>query len=233
MPVGSSIKPIAVYAPAIENGKNIGSVYYDYAMPIEGWDSAKGYPANNSRSYSGLVTMRKAFVNSLNTSAAQALLYDVGIENSYNTLVNLGVKPEHISKTGSGLALGSSGITPLEMAGAFSAIANMGVYVEPIAFTKILDKNGNVVIDMIQCKIRSKINIAAKCFSVACGVQGLRRERCPAGQISGHCCLYIIAASCVTRGCLNRAFRPLGGNDKPKRRLTGEHEPDHLSRAGH
>ncbi len=157
MPVGSSIKPIAVYAPAIENGKNIGSVYYDYAMPLEGWDSAKGYPANNSRSYSGLVTMRKAFVNSLNTSAAQALLYDVGIENSYNTLVNLGVKPEHISKTGSGLALGSSGITPLEMAGAFSAIANMGEYVEPIAFTKVERADGTVRIDMLKQQERRRV----------------------------------------------------------------------------
>ncbi len=149
MPVGSSIKPIAVYAPAIEAGKGTGSIYYDYAMKIDGWDSDKGYPANNSRSYSGRVTMRRAFVNSLNTSAAQALLYDVGIENSFNTLVNLGINPDHISKTGSGLALGSSGITPLEMAGAFSAIANMGIYVEPIAFTRVEDKNGNVIIDML------------------------------------------------------------------------------------
>lgn len=157
MPVGSSIKPIAVYAPAIEAGKGTGSVYYDYAMKIEGWDSEKGYPANNSRSYSGRVTMRRAFVNSLNTSAAQALLYDVGIDNSFNTLVNLGVNPEHISKTGSGLALGSSGITPLEMAGAFSAIANMGVYVEPIAFTRVEDKNGNVIIDMLSKQDKHRV----------------------------------------------------------------------------
>lgn len=157
MPVGSAIKPIAVYAPAIEAGKSIGSVYYDYAMPLEGWDSAKGYPANNSRSYSGLVTMRKAFVNSLNTSAAQALLYDVGIENSYNTLISLGVDPDHISKTGSGLALGSSGITPLEMAGAFSAIANMGEYIEPIAFTKVERADGSVRIDMLQQQERRRV----------------------------------------------------------------------------
>ncbi len=148
MPVGSSIKPIAVYGPAIERGCGTGSIYYDYQMKINGWDSEKGYPANNSRTYSGLVTMRRAFVGSLNTSAAQALLYDVGIEDSYNTLINLGVKPEHISKTASGLALGSSGIPPIEMAGAFSCIANGGIYIEPIAFTKITDKNGNIIVDM-------------------------------------------------------------------------------------
>ena len=76
-------------------------------------------------------------------------MYDVGLDRAYDTLVQLGVDPEHISKTGSGLALGSSGITPLEMAGAFSCIANMGVYNEPIAFTKLEDKNGNVIIDML------------------------------------------------------------------------------------
>ncbi len=149
MPVGSSIKPIAVYGPAIEKGCGVGSVYYDYQMKINGWDSEKGYPANNSRTYSGLVTMRRAFVGSLNTSAAQALLYDVGLDDSYNTLIKLGVDPDHISKTGSGLALGSSGIPPLEMAGAFSCIANGGIYIEPIAFTKITDKNGNVIVDML------------------------------------------------------------------------------------
>ncbi len=148
MPVGSSIKPIAVYGPAIERGAGTGTIYYDYQMRIDGWGSASGYPANNNRTYEGRVTMRRAFTASLNTTAAQALLYDVGIENSYNTLVQLGVDPEHISKTGSGLALGSSGITPLEMAGAFSCIANMGVYIEPIAFTKVVDKNGNVIVDM-------------------------------------------------------------------------------------
>ncbi len=151
MPVGSSIKPLSVYGPAIEKGKGIGSVFYDFQMRIQGWgtEADKGYPANNSRSYNnGPVQMRKAFVNSLNTTAAQALMYDVTLDTAYDYLVKLGVNPDHISKTGSGLALGSSGITPIEMAGAYTAIANMGVYIQPIAFTKIVDKFGNVVVDM-------------------------------------------------------------------------------------
>ena len=158
MPVGSSIKPLAVYGPAIEKGAGIGTVYYDYQMKINGWDSVNGYPANNSRKYNNApVTMRKAFVNSLNVTAAQALMYDVGLDDAYNTLVNLGVKPEHISKTGSGLALGSSGIPPLEMAGAFSTIANMGVYTQPIAFTKVTDKNGNVILDMLSKQQKRRV----------------------------------------------------------------------------
>ncbi len=167
MPVGSSIKPIAVYAPAIEKGSGIGTVYYDYQMKIEGWVSENGYPANNSRTYAGRVNMRTAFVNSLNTSAAQALLYDVGLDTSYNTLVKLGVDPEHISKTGSGLALGSSGITPLEMAGAFSAVANLGTYIEPIAFTRVEDKNGNVIIDMLAKQEKHRVFTESTAWQVA------------------------------------------------------------------
>ncbi len=151
MPVGSSIKPISVYAPAIEKGAGIGSVYYDFQMRIKGWgtDADKGYPANNSRSYNNApVQMRRAITASLNTTAAQALMYDVGLDDSYNYLKKMGVPEEHISKTGSGLALGSSGITPLEMAGAYTAIANLGTYIEPIAFTKIVDKDGNIIVDM-------------------------------------------------------------------------------------
>ena len=157
MPVGSSIKPIAVYAPAIERGSGIGTVYYDQKIKIDGWGSVKGYPENNSRTYAGWVTMKESFTRSLNTGAAQALLYDVGLDESFNTLVSLGVDPDHISKTGSGLALGSSGITPLEMAGAFSAIANMGVYIEPIAFTKVVDKTGNVIVDMVARQDRHRV----------------------------------------------------------------------------
>lgn len=149
MPVGSSIKPLAVYGPAIENGSGAGTVYYNFAQKIDGWDSELGYPMNNTRTYPGWMTMRTAIVASYNVTAAQALMYDVGLDQAYAQLVKLGVNEEHISKTGSGLALGSSGITPLEMAGAFSAIANMGVYNEPIAFTKIENSNGDTVLDML------------------------------------------------------------------------------------
>lgn len=167
MPVGSAIKPIAVYAPAIEKGSGVGTVYYDEKMKIDGWESVNGYPMNNSRTYSGRVTMRKAFVNSLNTSAAQALLYDVTIKDSVQTLKELGVSPSHISETGSGLALGSSGITPLEMAGAFSTIANLGVYIEPIAFTKVTDKEGNVIVDMLSRQDRHRVFKESTAWQVA------------------------------------------------------------------
>ena len=157
MPVGSSIKPLTVYGPAIENGSGAGTVYYNAQHTIEGWNSTLGYPMNNNRTYPGWMTMRTAITASYNTTAATALMYDVGLDQAAETLEKLGVVPEHISKTGSGLALGSSGITPVEMAGAFSAIANMGLYLEPIAFTKVTDASGNVIIDMLDRQEKTRV----------------------------------------------------------------------------
>ena len=146
MPVGSSIKPIAVYAPAIDKGYSDGTVVPNLPLPIDGWDSEKGYPAGGNRFY-GPVTLRTALVNSLNSATAYTLLQLVGMQDSKNYLIDLGVNPAHISVTGSGLALGTSGITPIEMAGAYATIANSGVYLEPMSFKYVTDKDGNVILD--------------------------------------------------------------------------------------
>ena len=146
MPVGSSIKPIAVYAPAIDKGYSDGTVVPNLPLPIDGWDSEKGYPAGGNKYY-GPVTLRTALVNSLNSATAYTLLQLVGLQDSKNYLIDLGVNPAHISVTGAGLALGTSGITPIEMAGAYATIANSGVYLEPMSFKYVTDKDGNVILD--------------------------------------------------------------------------------------
>lgn len=146
MPVGSSIKPIAVYAPAIDKGYSDGSVIPNLPVPIDGWDSEKGYPAGGNSKY-GPVTLRSGLVSSLNSATAYALMNLVGLDDSYNYLLQMGINPAHISKTGAGLALGTSGITPIEMAGAYATIANSGVYLEPLSFTRVVDKDDNVILD--------------------------------------------------------------------------------------
>ena len=64
-------------------------------------------------------------------------------------LYKLGVSEASLegTATGSGLAMGGSNITPIEMAGAYATIARGGEYKQPVSFTKVLDANGNVVID--------------------------------------------------------------------------------------
>ncbi len=151
MPVGSSIKPISVYAPAIEMGASPASVVSNMPLPIPGWKNEKGeddWPRNYGGSfYAGPQTLREAIVNSHNTAAAQTLLSMVGVERSVNYLHLMGVDDKHIDATPFGLSLGSSGITPLQMSAAFGVLASGGVYREPISVLGITDSEGNVIWD--------------------------------------------------------------------------------------
>jgi penicillin-binding protein 1A len=81
----------------------------------------------------------------------------VGLDDSYNYLIQMGINPTHISKTGAGLALGTSGITPIEMAGAYATIANSGVYLEPLSFTTVEDKDGNVILDANEIREKRQV----------------------------------------------------------------------------
>ncbi len=158
MPIGSSIKPIAVYGPAFDLGYSPGTPVLNLPIKISGWVSELGYPQNfSNESYSGVESMRVAMNKSHNNSAAHALLEYVTIENSVVYLLKLGVSPDHILATGSGLALGSSGISMLELCAAFSAIANLGEYQEPYAFTQVVNANGSVYIDVSQVQVKRQV----------------------------------------------------------------------------
>lgn len=91
--------------------------------------------------------MRRALELSHNTPAVRFLLQDVTIDKSAGFLEDMGFDPDHISKTASGLALGATDVTTLEMTAGYATLANGGMYIEPHAFTRIEDRNGNVVLD--------------------------------------------------------------------------------------
>lgn len=151
MPVGSAIKPISVYAPAIELGASPASVVYNMPLPISGWTDENGddsWPQNyGGSSYTGPSTLRNSLVYSQNVSAAQTLMTLVGVDRSVDFLLKSGVDADHINATPFGLALGSSGITPVQMAVAYGVLGNGGVYQEPISVLGISDSAGNVVWD--------------------------------------------------------------------------------------
>ena len=152
MPVGSSIKPLAVYGPALNMGMSPSSVILDLPIPVEGWnvnsvEADKQFPNNYGGTFSGPVTMREALYRSINNAAARILLEHVGLDESYRTLETLGISSKYINKDGSGLALGTSDISVFEMAVAYGAIGNGGVYIEPVAFTKVVDSDGNILLD--------------------------------------------------------------------------------------
>ncbi len=145
--VGSSIKPLAVYGPALDLGYSPGSITYNMDGPISGWNTEKGYPSGGLDSRYGPVTLRRALVSSLNVPAAHVLMDFVTPAIAAQYLYELGATENKINVDGAGLALGTSGLTPIQMAAAYATIANEGVYLEPLSFTKVLDAEGNVVLD--------------------------------------------------------------------------------------
>jgi len=148
-PPGSSIKPISVYAPAIEYGLITPYSVEDDA-PITILNNT-AYPKNETRTYSGRTNINTAVMQSINTVSMRTL-EKLSIERSYNFLTaNLGVTS--LSKKGdqnlAPLSLGqlTNGITALEMAAAYVPFANGGDYYEPRTYTKVLDSEGNVLIE--------------------------------------------------------------------------------------
>ncbi|MBQ2817305.1 MAG: transglycosylase domain-containing protein [Clostridia bacterium] len=159
MPVGSSIKPLAVYGPALDMGFSPATVTENMEVPIEGWSTEKGYPSNSSSLKKSMVTLRTSMVNSLNIGSVHTLLDYVGIDNSTNYLNSMGIDSSYLNIDAFGLAMGSSGITPFDMAVGFGTIANAGTYKDAITFTKVTDANGNVLIDNKAKQAESEVQV--------------------------------------------------------------------------
>ena len=161
MPVGSSIKPLTVYAPAIDLGASPASIAYNMPVPIAGWKDSSGkdsWPQNyGGGGYKGPQSFRAAMRTSSNTATAQVLMSYVGVERAVSYLHLLGVDDKNINADPFGLALGSSGLTPVQMAVAYGTIANKGVYQQPLSFSRIVDSSGNIVVDMRQQQERHQV----------------------------------------------------------------------------
>lgn len=148
---GSNMKPIGVYGPGLELGTLTAATTFDdvpvtYKIGKDDW-KIKNYDSK----FRGLTNIRKAVEISNNIVAAKALQENVGTEYSYQFLKKLGISTLTTADRNSpaSLALGgmSKGVTPLELAAAYGAIANSGVYVEPKLYTKILDRNGEILLE--------------------------------------------------------------------------------------
>ncbi len=147
--VGSSIKPLSIYGPALDNGASPATIIANVEGPIDGWGGEKGYPEGGlGKSHYGPVTLRYGLEQSLNVVAARMLFSKyVGIDRAVEYMGRLGIPESQLNKDGPGLALGTSGITPLQMCAAYAAIANNGYYNEPLSFTKVTDNEGNVILN--------------------------------------------------------------------------------------
>ncbi len=148
---GSSIKPIAVYGPAIDAGViSPGSVWEDKSVTYGSWS-----PQNYNRNFNGNVTIRYAVQQSLNTIAVQ-VLDKLGTAKSYDYMTRkLGVSSfVESDKNLAALALGglTNGISNLEITAAYGAFVNDGVYIQPVTYTKIVNNAGKVIYEKEQKK---------------------------------------------------------------------------------
>ncbi|MEW6771964.1 MAG: penicillin-binding protein 1A [Bacillota bacterium] len=138
---GSAFKPIIAYGPAIEYlGYGPATVVDDIPVKFGNYP-----PKNYDGQYHGLVTLRTALRRSINIPAVK-VLKDVGIERATGFAGRLGFEFTP-GKEGLSLALGGvhKGVTPLQMAQAYAAFANQGVYTPAIAITRVETADGTVL----------------------------------------------------------------------------------------
>ncbi|WP_307197054.1 transglycosylase domain-containing protein [Neobacillus niacini] len=137
---GSTMKPLAVYTPALEQGYEIFDLLEDKPLDIGGYQ-----PQNYDKQYRGQVTMYDAVVNSYNVPPVW-LLNEIGLEKGTKAVEKFGI-PLQEEDRALGIALGGmhDGTSPLAMAQAYSAFANNGNMVEAHSIQKIVDAEGKVI----------------------------------------------------------------------------------------
>lgn len=144
--VGSTFKPF-VYATAIREGmdpcRELPNQKVCFDMP-EG--QPEWCPQNSDGEYGGMVTLEYALANSMNTITAW-LMKQYGPQAVTVLARHMGVKSP-LDPVPS-LCLGVADLSLMEITGAFSAFANQGVYIEPIVLTRVEDKNGNTIYDVM------------------------------------------------------------------------------------
>ncbi len=152
---GSSMKPLIDYAPALELQLiSPAMLYVDEESHLNPNNPDQVWPLNADRSYAGPMTIRQAVARSKNTIAVM-VWNDVGGDTALWFLKRMG-----IDRTSDGAypaqAIGAFtiGMTPLEMAGAYNTLASKGVYTEPYAYTKVLDAEGNLILEANPQKYR-------------------------------------------------------------------------------
>lgn len=144
---GSAFKPF-VYMTAMEHDMTPDTIMEDKKVEYGGWS-----PHNADNTYQGRMPLWKALALSVNTVAVQ-LADKVGPSNVIANAKKLGIttlvedgSPNDDNLASAALGGLTKGVTPLEMAAAYGAFANKGVYIKPTAIVKILDRNGNVLED--------------------------------------------------------------------------------------
>lgn len=152
---GSTFKVLAAFAPALDSaGQTLATVYndapfnYDDGTPVKNWYKT---------GYRGINSIREAIRQSMNIIAVKTetvitpqLGYDYLLNFGFTTLTDgVVINGKTYTDVNQTLALGglTYGVTPYEMNAAYAAIANLGTYAEPKLYTKVVDSDGNIILD--------------------------------------------------------------------------------------
>lgn len=142
---GSTFKIIAAYSPALDSkGRGLGTVADDAPFQYR-----NGPVVNNvDLTHGGLTNYRKGIVDSNNIVAIKAFT-DAGASVGYKYAKAYGISTLVEGDINQAMAIGgvTNGVKNIEMCGAYAAIANEGYYIEPHLYTRITDRQGNVLID--------------------------------------------------------------------------------------
>jgi len=142
---GSSFKPIAVYAPAIDLQVITPATVIDDKPIYLGSDKSKPYPRNFDRKYSGLMTIRDAIRRSINVVAASVWMQIPDESLAY--LKKAGIDRDNERYVTIALGAPSKGVSPLQMAAAYVPFVHKGMYFEPTTYTKVYDSKGNLLLE--------------------------------------------------------------------------------------
>lgn len=145
---GSTFKVLAAFAPALDTaGMTLATVQDDAPYTYSNGTPLKNY----DNSYRGFTTLRYAITKSINVVTVKTLT-DISPQVGYDYLRNFGFTTLVQDDIVQSLALGgiTQGVTNLELTAAYATIANSGTYIKPRFYTRILDHDGNVLIDNTQ-----------------------------------------------------------------------------------
>jgi len=143
---GSSFKPI-IYAAAIDKGYNPATVMIDSPIAFQDDEGDSVWkPQNYDRKYSGHILLRNALEKSINVVTVK-ILQDIGVDYAIAYAKKLGITSP--LERNLSIALGSSGVSLLEIVRAYSVFDNTGDLIQPVFITKIADQNGRILEEAI------------------------------------------------------------------------------------
>lgn len=138
---GSAFKPV-IYSASFEKGFTPASIFIDSPVIFEEKDEENWKPANFEEKFYGPTTLRTALTHSRNVITVK-LLQSTGIRHTLEFAKRLGIK-SYLAPDLS-LALGTSGVTLLELTSAYGVFANKGTRAESMSIKSVIDKDGNIL----------------------------------------------------------------------------------------